>query len=457
MKQSPVYWTLAAWLWLDLPTILWWSGALSLRQIWRSPAAVVSSRLPIDHSAAALWYLMGVGTLVLTWQPLSSWLERCALPLRLTVCGAMAVMAAVSFPFVSHDLFVYFAEWRSMSLHHLNPMISPIARIPHWRDDGWLLLGGWQKSLNPYGPAWFLLVSLMGHIGPNFLGFYAVWKGTALIFTAVAALAINQIRPGAGIRMATHPLVGVEFLANAHNDCVMVGLVAVAYWLWTQRRWALSGMAAGLSASTKYISVVVLVWLLAMVPTATRRAGALGMGLLVGAVAIAPFWHGFQTLLGPLGTAHLFLRSPAFVVQGTLVHLAHMTRSQARHWGLAVSTALFLAIYLATGARFLRDSDPLHVGDALLAAALVLMSWLQFWYVTWALPFYALSSKPRAIRMMAYLASLEAVRSIGWPVGLPAAVQIVQTGLVWAGLVWAAWPSWVLWRQALSARQLRLP
>ena len=32
--------------------------------------------------------------------------------------------------------------------------------------------------------------------------------------------------------------------------------------------------------------------------------------------------------------------------------------------------------------------DPIHLGNAMLSAALVLMSWLRSWYLSWALPLY---------------------------------------------------------------------
>jgi hypothetical protein len=84
-------------------------------------------------------------------------MQRPSIPNR-TVLLVILALATASFPFVSHDLFVYFGELRVMAVHHYNPMLTPVSHIPRWRTDPWLRLGGWQKTVNPYGPAWFLLV-----------------------------------------------------------------------------------------------------------------------------------------------------------------------------------------------------------------------------------------------------------------------------------------------------------
>lgn len=439
-RRFPAHWSVAAWLWLDLPTFMWWLGLDRWHTLWRSPAAVVFQSPTWDHVAAALWYALGLCVLVASYRPLTDHMKaypRANIPM---MC-AMIALATLSFPFVSHDLFVYYAEWRVMAIHHVNPMLTPVSQIPYWRHDTWLALGGWQKTVNPYGPAWFLLVRTLGGIAPHFVGFFIVWKTVALLSVLTTAWFVERlVKNGGGLRYLFHPVVSVELLSNAHNDTVMMALAVLAYLLWTHRRWTIAGVIIGASIATKYISGIVWAWMVAASPDFKSRLSTCLGAIIAGLGLIIPFWHGPKTLFGPLGAVHLFLRSPAFVIQGTLVHLSHMPRGRARHWAFLSTTTLFVLIYLFLSRQFSKSRDPIWIGDALLAAALVLMSWMQFWYISWSLPFYLLSRQPRATRMVSYLAGLELVRALGWPLGLPADIQIMETVAIWGGLIWAIWP-----------------
>lgn len=438
VARSPWIWTLVAWCWLDLPTFAWWGGFASLRQLWHSPMGFISPRPGPDHLLAAGWYGVGVAILVLAYPWLAESRPQTGLIGRWIVPAAALVLATVSFPVVSRDMFAYYGEWRLLTIYHQNPMLTPVDLVPHWRSDPWLVMAGWQRTVNPYGPAWFLLLAALGKVLPlNFLGFFVLWKAMALLITGVTGYLVNRIRPGQGLRYLMHPVVAIEFLVNGHNDLLMVGLGILAYFLWTHKLWVWAGLAAGLSVATKYISVLALAWLTLINRGWRSRLVMACTATAAGLATLAPFWHGIATLLGPEAAAHLFLRSPAFVVQGMLVHLTGMPRLESRHWAFLGASGLFLMLYGWTSIRFIYTRDPVYLGDALLEAALVLMSWLQFWYVSWSLPFYVMSRSVRAHRMVYFLAYLEWVRVVGWPLGLPAVMQVVQLLFIWLGLGWA--------------------
>lgn len=405
----------------------------------RSPLGFISTNRHIDHLWAGGWYFFGVGLLLLSYQPfIAAWESRARKPWPLALL--LLIMASASFPFVSHDIFSYFGEWRTMALYHRNPMITPVAAITRWRSDLWLMRAGWQRTVNPYGPVWFGLVNLLGRLAPaGFTGFFAVWKTAALLSTLLTGLVLNRLRPGSGIRYLMHPVVGIEFLANGHNDVIMMCLAVVSFVLWTHRRWVAAGIFAGLSVATKYVTLFALGWLAIWPDTWDRRLKVTVPAVAVGLLSLVPFWHGPATLAGMSNTTHLFLRSPAFVIQGMLVHLLHMPRVISRHWAFDATSLIFFAIYISASVRFWRTQDPIHIGDALLAAALIFMSWLQFWYLGWALPFYLSSAKVRAQAMVRYLAYLEIVRVVGWPFGLPVSLQLVQVVFIWTPLGWGLW------------------
>lgn len=456
IAARPFHWIALAWLWLDIPTMLWWTGATRLATLLKSPLGFLSPHLPLDRIGTTLWYAIGVTLLILSYRHVETSWNQGHRPWGLV--AAILLLSAVSFPFVSHDIFVYFGEWRIITIYHHNPMITPIAAIPHWRRDVWLVRAGWQHTVNPYGPGWFLLLAGWGRaLSPGFGAFFIWWKGLALASTVLTAWILNTIRAKSGIRFLLHPVIAIEFLANGHNDVIMMMLAVLSFWLWNRRAWAWAGLAAGLSAAVKYVSLLPLAWLALRPQRWSARLTVAGFAVVAGLLSLVPFWRGLDTLFGPLGTAHLYLRSPAFVLQGTLVHLAHMARRQSRLWASLAVAAMFLALYVRAAHQFYKTQDPAYLGDALLAAALVLMSWLQFWYLSWSLPFYLVSRRQRAAQLVQYLAYLEIVRATGWPLGLPASLQILQVLMIWAPLTWTLWPSVKQYARHLRVPHLRSP
>ncbi|NMP22655.1 glycosyltransferase family 87 protein [Sulfobacillus harzensis] len=439
VSRTPFFWMALAWLWLDIPSFCWWMGKASIAQLLRSPMGFISPDRHVDHLWAAGWYFVGVSVLILSYQPaIQAWETARRKPWL--PAGLSLLLASLSFPFVSHDIFSYYGEWRLMVLYHQNPMTTPVAAIPHWRADLWLIRAGWQKSINPYGPAWFALVDGLGRLAPyGFVGFFVFLKAMALASTLVTGGVLQRLRTSSAVRYVLHPVVMVEFLANGHNDVIMVVMAALSFALWSQRRWIFAGMAAGLSVATKYVTLVGLLWLAVAPRDWGQRFKVAGAALVVGVILLAPFWHGQATLAGISDPTHLFLRSPAFIIQGMLVHLGGLTRASSRHWATGITSWIFCVLYLWAAKRFWRTQDPIYIADVLLAAALILMSWLQFWYLGWALPFYVVSRKLRAAAMVKYLAYLEIVRVTGWPFGLPVALQLVQVLLIWGPLIWGIW------------------
>jgi hypothetical protein len=456
IAARPFHWMTLAWLWLDIPTILWCTGVSHLSTLLKSPLGLLSANLPLDRTYAALWYGLGVGFLIWTYQHVGQAWSQGKRPWGLI--AVILMLSAVSFPFVSHDIFVYFGEWRTITIYHHNPMVTPIAAIPRWHRDVWLVRAGWQKSVNPYGPGWFLWLEGWSRILPQDFGaFFVWWKSMTLLGTTLSAWMLNKMRAGSGVRFLLHPVIGIEFLANGHNDVLMMVLAVLSLWLWRRKAWVWAGLAAGLSAAMKYVSVLPLAWLALKPQRWSQRFTVAGFAVAAGLLCLVPLWRGPNTLLGPLGTTHLYLRSPAFIVQGTLVHLTHLSRAHSRMWASLAVTAAFLALYVRAAHQFYKTQDPVYLGDALLATALVLMSWLQFWYLSWSLPFYLVSRRERAARLVQYLAYLEIVRTTGWPLGLPAALQILQVLMIWVPLNWILWPSLKEHARGLRAWHLRSP
>lgn len=432
METHGVWWMAAGWLWFDLPALAWIMGSNPV-ELWSlSPLAFISLPPPWLPLLVALWYVIGAAAVIggfwgVTKNPSSS---------KLRTAGVLvALLATVSLPFASHDMFAYFGEIVSTGVYHVNPMTTPISDIPAWWANPWLARAGWQTTVNPYGPIWYVLIKACGTL--SFTEFFWIWKTVCLLSVLVLAALIERIHRGRGWEFVLHPAVGIELMANGHNDVLMLLFMGGGYWLWTQKRWVLSGLAMGVSFGVKYVSVI----LFPVLALAGMGGAAVLWGLAVlfpFAAGLLPFWSGPGTLGAPLHNTHLFLRSPAWIIQGVLVHLAHWPRDLAQRVAGRAGLAGWIAVYVPLGFQYLRTRRVIWLGDVMMALAVLGMSWMQYWYLTWALPFYCLSTAPRSRSMIMAIALAEIIRSLGMSFGgnMPVIVQLAEVMALWGLLGW---------------------
>lgn len=171
----------------------------------------------------------------------------------LKIAALLALVGCVSYPFFSHDLFNYLFDARILTHYGLNPYTHTAL---DFRGDLWTRFMHWTHRTYPYGPT-FLPLTLI----PSFLGWgkfsltfflYKAMNG-ALYFLAVYLLSKKNKREA--LFFATHPLIIIEGLVNAHNDMIAVSLGLIGIYLLEKKYNIWGRILLFVSAGIKYVTL----------------------------------------------------------------------------------------------------------------------------------------------------------------------------------------------------------
>ena len=174
------------------------------------------------------------------------------------IAGILVVLGCISYPFVSHDLFNYLFDARILTHYGLNPYTHTAL---DFQKDLWTRFMHWTHRTYPYGPT-FLPLTLI----PSFLGWgkfsitfflYKLMNGT-LYFLAVYFL--NKKSKREALLFATHPLIIIEGLINAHNDMIAVSLGLIGIYLLEKKYNVWSRILLLFSAGIKYVTTPMLLF-----------------------------------------------------------------------------------------------------------------------------------------------------------------------------------------------------
>lgn len=168
-------------------------------------------------------------------------------------------------PILSGDAYAYAAQgW--LLVHGLDPyQVGPGALPGPWSDQ---VDPMWLQTPTPYGPLALTLQWLTVSVAGTDNVYAAAWamRLWALLGTGLLAFAVPRIadRVGADPRRATwlgvlNPLVLLHFIGGAHNDALMMGLVAFGLWLAVRRHLFWAAIAVGLAAGVKQPAVLAVV------------------------------------------------------------------------------------------------------------------------------------------------------------------------------------------------------
>jgi hypothetical protein len=136
------------------------------------------------------------------------------------VIGVIGVLALLSYPFLSHDLFNYIFDARIITTYHLNPYFYKALDFPA---DDWVRFMHWTHRTYPYGPVWLLITII-----PSFLGFgkfILTLLNFKLLFTGAYLLncyLVSKINPQNLKFFALNPLIILETLYSPHNEALML-------------------------------------------------------------------------------------------------------------------------------------------------------------------------------------------------------------------------------------------
>lgn len=176
-------------------------------------------------------------------------------PYRLSLFIGLVLL--LSYPLFSHDFFNYIFDAKILTFYGKNPYLY----MPgDFYQDEWLRFMHWTHRTYPYGPS-FLIISLV----PSFLAMgkfilnYVLFKAVFVAAYIIAVLYFEKMNKRWAVIFATHPLILIEGVVNAHNDMISVTLAVIGvYYIW-QKRQVLSRIWLLLSAGIKYLTLPVVI------------------------------------------------------------------------------------------------------------------------------------------------------------------------------------------------------
>ena len=321
-------------------------------------------------------------------------------------------------PVFSRDVYSYLAQ---------GAMVG--AGLDVYRD-GPAALGGpfaaevpaiWQHTATPYGPAFLLLATAVatlvgGHVTLGVLLMRLVaLTGVTLLARSLPPLARRcGVAPAAALWLAAlNPLVLLHLVGGAHNDAVLVGLLAAGLAAAAAGRPALGAVAVTLAALVKVpaavgLAGVALIWASSAAGRWPRLRALAGTALVAVGTAVGVTWvagTGFGwvgALRTPVTTDSWSLTSA--LGRATETWLAALDASlgtaPVTGWRLAGMCAAVAAALLVWHRR--RAVGPVEGVGLVLGGVVVFGPAVRPWYLLWAVvPLAAAAPHGRAGRLAA--------------------------------------------------------
>lgn len=347
-------------------------------------------------------------------------------------------------PLFSRDVYSYAAQGR-MVLLGLNPYVVGPAALRHGR---YLraVAPMWRHTPAPYGPLFLSLAAgVVGLAGRNLvvavLGLRTIeLVGVAALAYALPRLAAHHgVSPRAALWLGLlNPLVLLHLVSGAHNDALMIGLLAVGLLAAEDGHPVLGLLACTFASAVKVPAIlggvyIGLHWLrherrfTVVVKGVATVAAAYGLLMLASGLG----W-GWITALNTPGK----VRTPLTPVTGLAMAIgavAHTFHSAVptltliaalRKVGLVVAAAV--AGYLALTRRV----RPVRAAAVALSVLVVLGPVVQPWYLTWGVVLLAVAG---AESLQPFLVAASTVLAfVTWPSGsgVPAPLQAVAVVVI---------------------------
>jgi hypothetical protein len=352
-------------------------------------------------------------------------------------------------PLFSRDVYSYVAQG-AMVLHNLD-----VYRL------GPASLGGplaaevpaiWQQTPAPYGPVFLRTAAGVASLAQadvvlGVLGMRVVaLLGLALMVAFLPRLAAScGVRPAAALWLgALNPLVLLHFVAGAHNDALMLGLLTAGLALAATHRFAGAAALVTLAALVKApaaIGLVTLAWLWGDHDTAGGgnaarvRAAIKTAGIAAATTALVTLLAGtgfgwLSALDTPVSASNWSISSAIGRLHGAILHVE--TAVPWWRWiGLAATLVIGLVFWIRQRRR------PVYVLGVWLVTLALLGPATRPWYLLWGLiPLAAAAPEGQLRRWAAAVAALSA--TVVLPDGYPPTVRQLALAVLGGALALAA-------------------
>jgi alpha-1,6-mannosyltransferase len=314
---------------------------------------------------------------------------------------ASYVLLLLGPPLISQDVFGYLAFARLGVLHGLDPYTHVAAEAP---TDAVFPFIGWPFQHSPYGPLFTLGSYPLASLGLagglwTLKAVAALSSLGAIVLTAKAASRMGRSAKAAAVFVGLNPVLLELAIGGAHNDTLVLLVLAGALALAAGARGAANLRAAaamlivgvGVKASAGLVLPFVVLAPRGWRERAQVAASACGAFVLLALVAIVGFG------------SHAFGFLDALNEQQQLIATHSIPAETARWVGLSglpgwwrhAFVVGFVLVLVLTLWRTARGADWRTMAGWATLALLLSTAWLLPWYAIWALPLAALADSRR--------------------------------------------------------------
>jgi len=312
------------------------------------------------------------------------------------------VIFALGPPLLSSDVFGYIDYARLGVVHHLDPYTHDSLAAGH---DPVFRFLGWHHAKSPYGPLFTLLSYALVPLGV--VGGLWTLKALAAAFSLAtvallwrAARAVGRSPLAAAVLFGLNPVVLIFGVGGAHNDTMLVALMAAALLLALTGRWASGAVTVVVGVGIKASAGLMLPFLLL---GARRRArAALGAAVASAALLVALALIGFGSQAAGFLTA-IRGQQGLVAVHSVPAQVGRLLGAPTLEPGVRTAFVVAFAVVVVLALwRTWAGADWVRAAGWTTLALLLSTAWLLPWYAIWLLPFTALRSD-RALRTAALL------------------------------------------------------
>ena len=367
---------------------------------------------------SAILLIFGCMLLVRAWLRLSQRIDPHRVAAVAYVMRAIWLWSApliVSFPIFSRDVYSYLAQGRLYATG-ANPYENWVSQLPGWFMQG--ADGLWAESYSPYGPVFLVIAAAFWWVSGGVpevgvllfrgLSLVSMW----LLMRCLIKLSVHfRSRISFALWMAVaNPLFLIIMVAAAHNDVLMLALLAAGMLLVLRQKFVLGMVAFGASIAIKPIVLVTLPFLVFVALRNDRPEGlrlrerlqlwvpaALLMGgFLIVVGALTGLWFGWIPAMMTSGSAAFPYAPVGLLGLGIGWALSLFGVNAATAAGVFYTLARVSAAVLIAWWALRCQREEFRIArvprDAALALVAVVLSApiVQPWYLLWVLPLYVL-------------------------------------------------------------------
>jgi hypothetical protein len=196
-------------------------------------------------------------TLIQVYLLFSRFIDRTGLRKLFLLAGGVVLIASLSYPFLSHDLFSYLFDAKIIWHYQQNPYHHP---PNEFSADPWLRFMHWTYRTAPYGPVWlfYSLLPAVFSFSRFILNFYGLKLLNGLVFfvTGWLLLKITNKDKRVFAYWFFNPFLLIEFLVNSHNDLLMISLFMAALFFSRYKKNILTFLLFLASVAVKYLTIL---------------------------------------------------------------------------------------------------------------------------------------------------------------------------------------------------------